>query len=116
VVKYIFSSFIETHLVPPPPPVNVTHSDVRETRVHISWDPPELHELFSIARYYITYLKLGEKKWSNNTISNDQYNVQLDDLESDTFYILRIVAENAYGLGKESGRMEIKTMKVKGTT
>ena len=71
--------------------------------------------MFSIKRYYITYLKQGENVWFNNTINVDQEtNFQLDDLESDTFYTLKIVAENDYGLGKESSRMEIKTKKVKG--
>ena len=71
--------------------------------------------MFSIERYYITYLKHGEKIWSNNTINGDQTtNFQVDNLESDTFYTLLIIAENKYGLGKESSRMEIKTMKVEG--
>jgi hypothetical protein len=88
---------------------------VRETRVHVRWDPPELDKMFSIKQYYITYLKQGAKEWFNNTINVDQEtNFQLDDLESDTFYTLKIVAENDYGLGKESSRMEIKTKKVKG--
>ncbi|XP_028394789.1 hemicentin-1-like [Dendronephthya gigantea] len=99
--------------VPPPPPANVTSSDVKETRVHIYWEPPELHEMFSIEKYYITYLKYGSKIWSNNTINAEQLtNTQLDNLESDTFYIIIIIAENAYGLGKESSRIEIKTKKV----
>ena len=112
-----FTSPFCRHLVPPPPPANVTYSDVKETRVHIRWDPPELHEMFSIERYYITYLKHGEKIWSNNTITGDQLtNFQVDNLESDTFYTLLIIAENKYGLGKESSRMKIKTMKVEGIT
>ncbi|XP_028413457.1 titin-like isoform X1 [Dendronephthya gigantea] len=99
--------------VPPPPPANVTYSDIKETRVHIYWEPPELHEMFSIEQYYITYLKYGSKIWSNNTINAEQLtNTQLDNLESDTFYIIIIIAENAYGLGKKSSRMEIKTKKV----
>ena len=104
------------HLVPPPPPANVTYSDVRETRVLVDWEPPELDRMFSIKRYYITYLKQGEKEWFNNTINADQEtNFQVDDLESDTFYTLKVIAENDYGLGKESSKMRIKTMKVKGT-
>ena len=96
--------------------MNVTYSDVRETRVLVHWEPPELDRMFSIKRYYITYLKQGEKEWFNNTINVDQErNFQVDDLESDTFYTLKIIAENDYGLGKESSKMQIKTMKVKGT-
>ena len=105
------------HLVPPPPPANVTYSDVEETRVHLSWDPPELHQMFSIERYYITYRKYGEKEWNNDTISanlNQITNFKVIDLESDTFYILRVFAKNAYGPGKESDKIEIKTKKVKG--
>jgi hypothetical protein len=37
-------------------------------------------------------------------------------LESDTFYTLKITAENECCLGQESKRMEIKTLKVKGMT
>ena len=104
-------------LVPPPPPANVTYSDVEETKVHVSWDPPQLHEMFSIEGYYITYRKYEEKEWTNDTINankNQITNFKVSDLESDTFYILRIFAWNAYGLGKESDKMEIKTKKVEG--
>ena len=103
------------HLANPPPPANVTYSDIKETRVHIFWQLPELHELFSIERYYISYLKHGDTEWSNKTIDKtDSTNFQLDNLESDTFYILKITAANACCLGQDSKRMEIKTLKVKG--
>ena len=116
--KVIIHLFISKYLAQPPPPANVSYSDVRETKVDIIWDPPELHQLFSIKRYYISYLKHGEKKWSNDTVGvyDDQsIRFQLDNLESDTFYTLKVTAENDYYLGKESKRMEIKTLKIKGT-
>ena len=118
-IRLIKTSFlILQHSAEPPPPANVSYSEVRETKVDIYWDPPELHQLFSIKRYYISYLKHGEKKWSNDTVGayNDQsISFQLDNLESDTFYTLKVTAENDYYLGQESRRMEIKTLKVKGT-
>lgn len=102
--------------VPPPPPANLTYSDVEETRAYISWDAPELHEMFSIERYYVTYRKYGAKNWSNKTVDAIQNqpatSFQIDNLESDTFYIMMVTAENAYGLGKQSIKMEIKTKKV----
>ena len=102
--------------VPPPPPANLTYSDVEETRAYISWDAPELHEMFSIERYYITYRKYGEKNWSNKTVdatpNQSATAFQIDNLESDTFYIVTVAAENAYGHGKKSIKMEIKTKKV----
>ena len=73
--------------------------------------------MFSIQGYYITYRKYEEKEWTNDTINankNQITNFKVSDLESDTFYILRIFAWNAYGLGKESDKMEIKTKKVEG--
>ena len=105
------------YLVPPPPPVNVTSSHIEETRAHIYWDPPELHEMFSIEQYYIAYRKHGEKEWTNKTLNailNQVTNFKVNDLESDTFYILRIFAWNAFGLGKESEKVEVKTKKVEG--
>ena len=111
----IILSLILISTVPPPPPANITFSDLKETRVHIFWDPPELSEMFSIERYFITYKKHGEKIWSNDTINAHQStNVQLDNLESDTFYIIKVIANNAFGLGKTSNRIEIKTKKVEG--
>ena len=102
--------------VAPPPPTNVSHSDVKETKVHIFWDPPELHEVFSIQRYYISFLKHGDTKWSNETIEDEQLtNFQLSNLKSDTFYTLKVTAENECCLGKESKRMEMRTLKVEGT-
>ena len=105
------------HLVPPPPPANVTYSNIEETKVHVYWDPPELHEMFSIEQYYIAYRRHGDQEWANVTFNaklNGITNFKINDLESDTFYILRIFAWNAYGLGKESQKMEIKTKKVEG--
>jgi hypothetical protein len=97
----------------------VSYSGVAETKVDIAWYPPELHELFSIKRYYISFLKHGEKIWSNGTLVADELdeslNFQLNNLESDTFYTLKVTAENEFYLGKESKRMEIKTLKVKGS-
>ena len=86
----------------------------------IFWYPPELHELFSIERYYISYLKHGDSKWSNDTVGayvdnlNKFISFQLDNLESDTFYTLKVTAENKFFLGQDSKRMEIKTLKFEG--
>ncbi|XP_028418079.1 angiopoietin-1 receptor-like, partial [Dendronephthya gigantea] len=95
--------------VPPPPPANVTYSDVRQTSVHISWDPPELYEMFSIERYHIAYSTYGAVSWSNKTVYGDLTNIRLENLKRDTFYVVKIIAENAYGMGRESKRSEIKT-------
>ena len=112
-MKYCFVSF--KLLVEPPPPINITYSDLKETRVHVYWKPPELSELFYIERYFIVYRKHGEKKWSNgSTSANLLHNFQVDNLESDTFYFIVVIAENEYGLGKESSRIEIKTKKING--
>lgn len=101
-------------LVPPPPPANVTYSHVKETSVQIHWHPPELYEMFSIERYYITYSKYGAKNWSNKIINDQFTHTQLDNLESETLYIITIIAENANGRGRESKRIEIKSRKKEG--
>ena len=109
---------IPQHLAEPPPPANVTYSDVGETKVHIFWNPPELYELFSIERYYISYLNHDENEWSNDTVlpygGDELISFQLNNLESDTFYTLKVIAENQFYLGQESKRIEVKTLKVKG--
>ena len=73
--------------------------------------------MFSIERYHIDYQKYGEKKWFNETVNATQNQVtgfQMDNLESDTIYIVMVIAENAYGFSKESGKMKIRTKKVEG--
>ena len=102
-------------LAQPPPPENVTCLDLRETKVHIFWDPPEMHEMFSIKRYHISYFKHGDTKWFNKTIDDDKFtHFQLENLESDSFYDVKIIAENDCCLGRESKKIEIKTLKIKG--
>jgi hypothetical protein len=63
-------------------------------------------------------LKHGEKKWSNDTLvasgSDKKIIFQLGSLEIDTFYTVKITAENDFYLGQESDRMEIKTLKARG--
>ena len=99
----------------PPPAANVSYSDVKETKVHIYWDPPELHEVFFIKRYYISYFKHGDTNWFNESMDGDQLtNFQLENLKSDSFYTIKIIAENECCLGQESKKIEIKTLKVKG--
>ena len=101
----------------PPPPTNVTYTDLTEARVQIHWDPPELHEAFSIKTYHIAHRKngSGEHKWQNDTISADQLTTfQIDNLESDILYTVKIFAENEYGFGKESSKLGFTTMKAKG--
>lgn len=83
--------------------------------MHIYWDPPELHEMFSIQRYHIIYLKYGAKSWFNKTVNGDVItNIQLENLEKGTIYFVKIIAENAYGMGKESKKLEIKTEEAEG--
>ena len=74
-----------------------------------------MHKVFFIKRYYISYFKHGDMKWFNETVDDDQLtNFQLENLESDSFYTLKIIAENELCLGQESKKMAIKTLKVKG--
>ena len=100
----------------PPPPVNVTFSDVKENEMHIYWDPPELHEFFSIQKYYVRYRKFGGF-WINDSKRTDHStNRPLMNLESNSFYSVQIIAENAYGVSKKSRTIDVKTMEKKGNT
>ena len=75
----------------------MSYSDIKDAiaKVHIFWEPPELHKVFFIKRYYISYFKHGDMKWFNETVDDDQLtNFQLENLESDSLYTLKIIAEN----------------------
>jgi hypothetical protein len=98
-------------------PANLSYSDVRETKAHIHWHPPELYELFHIKRYHISYTKHAETVWYSLSVTANGFtdtNAQLDNLESDTFYAVIITAENKRGRGMDSKQMDFKTLKAKG--
>ena len=84
--------------------------------MHIFWDPPELYESLSIHTYYVRYRKYGEF-WINDSKRADlPTNAPLRNLESNSFYSVQIIAENADGVSDKSHTIEVKTMEKKGNT
>ena len=102
-------------LVPPPPPRNVRPSQVKETFIYLEWEHPDLYQYFSIRSYYIKYRKSGKNTWLNKSYSADlATKMQLNNLESNAIYVIKVVAKNDYSFGKESEEIEVKTLKEQG--
>lgn len=99
----------------PPSPRNARFSNVKETFVYVEWEHPDLYQYFSIRSYYIKYREYGKNTWFNKSQSTViGTEMQLDGLESDTKYTIKVIAKNDYGLGKESDGIQVKTLKAKG--
>ncbi|XP_046846185.1 scavenger receptor cysteine-rich type 1 protein M130-like isoform X2 [Xenia sp. Carnegie-2017] len=101
--------------VPPPPPRNVRPSQVKETFIYLEWEHPDLYQYFSIRSYYIKYRKSGKNTWLSKSYSADlATKMQLNNLKSNTIYVIKVVAKNDYSFGKESEEIEVKTLKEQG--
>lgn len=97
--------------VSPPPPREVAHDDLTSKSVSISWTKPEEAELFAIKMYGIKYKIISENKFQNQTITSSEHNMLLDNLESNTFYIITVYGINDFGNGDESESLRIITKK-----
>ena len=81
----------------------------------MEWEHPDLHQFFYIRSYYIKYRQSGKSTWFNKSQSADFVSkVRLDSLKSNVNYIVKVVAKNDYGFGKESEVIEVKTLKKQG--
>jgi hypothetical protein len=97
----------------PPPPTNLTHTDVTKTKIEIVWDKPIAHELFAIDGYTVSHKASTEKEFKTENITTGESNAVLNDLNEGTFYIITVRGYNNEGNGDEL-KIEVKTEKTEG--
>ncbi len=94
----------------PPPPTNLTHADITETKIDISWNKPIGHELFDIDGYIISHKKASDTTFKAQNITSGELNVVLNNLESNTFYVITVHGYNDEGDGDKL-KVEVSTKK-----
>ena len=94
----------------PPPPANLTHTGVTETRIDLSWDKPIGYELFVIDGYNATYKTLSGKENKTKEIDPTLNNFAIQGLESETFYQITVHGYNSEGIGDKE-EIQVKTAK-----
>ena len=95
----------------PPPPTNLTHAGITETNIEISWSEPIGHELFDIDGYIISHKKASDATFKAQNISKSKnLNVVLNNLESNTFYVITVHGYNDEGDGDKL-KIEVSTKK-----
>ncbi|XP_031570590.1 fibroblast growth factor receptor 2-like [Actinia tenebrosa] len=100
--------FMELNKSPPPSPKNVTVVEIFKDGVEIAWDEPPNHRYYFIKGYFVEYWKFASEKEKTTTLKGQR--TKVTDLESNSPYTARIVAENENGIrGEESAQIEIRT-------
>ncbi|KAK3732612.1 hypothetical protein QZH41_016083 [Actinostola sp. cb2023] len=93
----------------PPPPNKPQASEIKESTVHIEWDPPDLSIMFAISGYLLQYKQFGHVTWMTyDTVKGDNH--RIDGLDAGTGYLIRTKSQNKYGHSKPSGILEITTL------
>ena len=96
----------------PPPPVNLSQSDVTTTSVKVHWSAPAHHQPFRITNYTVQYKKFGTKMlyYDAVTVSSVKRESVVENLDSNTKYLMRVKSINAY----ESQASEVMTVHTEG--
>lgn len=109
---YLLKTFsLFKYLEPPPPPVNISSGEVKETQISVNWDRPKLFDLFGIKSYMIIYHPFDELLNKTKEIVSIEQNGLLNNLNSNQFYEIYLRGINKYGHGEDSNRIRVKTKK-----
>ena len=104
------------YIEPPLPPKNISFGGVTASRFILTWSSPTLAGEFSITFYVVSFHPVNDKpsiKAIKSSASEDP-NVVIDNLMSDTFYNVFVRAENKFGEGENSEKIQVKTSKEDG--
>ncbi|XP_031554403.1 vascular endothelial growth factor receptor 1-like [Actinia tenebrosa] len=95
----------------PPPPPNVSGDEVTMTSVRVYWSPPLYHEPYRITNYTVQYKKAKTEMsyYDAVSVNANKTKVNVDHLDLDTKYLMRVVSVNAYGPSTASQPIIVKT-------
>ncbi len=89
---------------PPGPPVNARAEEVTKSSAVIRFQPPESDGGSPVTGYYVE--KLVNGKWTRvNRKAVQACELVMEDLEENTTYTVRVLAENAAGVGSPSAEV-----------
>ena len=87
---------------PPPEPLNVTVFDKKSDQLSVQWLPPEETKAFGIYGYVVQHWRFATKdvfaKYLKAPEGKSEFSYQIQNLEPDTSYVIRVAAENNYGM------------------
>ena len=93
---------------PPGPPVKLTAEEVTKDSAMICFDPPEKDGGSPVTGYYVE--KEVDGKWTKvNRKAITALELLLDDLDKNSKYTVRVMAENAAGVGKPCSEITFMT-------
>ncbi|XP_044182323.1 angiopoietin-1 receptor-like [Acropora millepora] len=92
---------------PPPEPLNVTVSDKKSNQLSVQWLPPEETIAFGIYGYIVQHWRFATKdvfaKHVKAPEGKSEFSYQIQNLEPDTSYVIRVAAKNNYGKNFNEG-------------
>lgn len=95
------------HLGAPPEPLNVTVSDKKSNQLSVQWLPPEETIAFGIYGYIVQHWRFATKdvfaKHVKAPEGKSEFSYQIENLEPDTSYVIRVAAKNNYGKNFNEG-------------
>ncbi|XP_067025148.1 angiopoietin-1 receptor-like isoform X4 [Acropora muricata] len=91
----------------PPEPLNVTVSDKKSNQLSVQWLPPEETIAFGIHGYIVQHWRFATKdvfaKHVKAPEGKSEFSYQIQNLEPDTSYVIRVAAKNNYGKNFNEG-------------
>jgi len=92
---------------PPPEPLNVTVSDKKSNQLSVQWLPPEETIAFGIYGYVVQHRRFATKDVFSKHVKapegKSEFSYQIQNLEPDTSYVIRVAAKNNYGKNFNEG-------------
>jgi hypothetical protein len=92
----------------PAAPTKLKFTDKTEDKIDISWSQPTGAKYFDINGYIVGHKTISDTQYKTQRILSNSLNLILNNLESDTFYVIKVHGFNDDGDGEHS-EIEVKT-------
>uniref|UniRef100_W5K8Y1 Myomesin 2 n=1 Tax=Astyanax mexicanus TaxID=7994 RepID=W5K8Y1_ASTMX len=87
----------------PGPPYDLSFIEIRDDSLVVEWKPPVYTGASAVTGYYVDMCKKGTETWTTaNAAAVDHCYLKVKGLQTGSFYVFRVRAENAQGTGKPS--------------
>ena len=89
-------------------PTKLKFTDKSPITIDISWGQPTGGKYFDIDGYVVSYKTISDAQYKTERILSNSLNLELDNLESETLYVIKVHGFNDDGDGEHS-EIEVKT-------